>query len=542
MKSRLVSRYIYEHLFLAHLFFDDLDPRTYFRLVRSRTPPGEPIDIIATRRPTDDPGVGRVYYRVQHYPASIVAKTHMPYALSAKRMQRWRELFLQADYEVTSLPGYDAELSANPFAVFFDLPLTSRYRFMLEEAQYTVMGFIKGPVCRGQVALNVINDYFWVFFVDPDVIQPDNVSEFYRDNMDLLTLPSGIGSTLRPVQNWNRFSRLQREYLEKKDEFLALQATRQASIDTTHFWDGDGINDNAALTIFRHIDSATVEKGLLGDGPKTAWLLGYTDLERIHYLLVAGYDVYGNLGHQLLSRLYMDFLRMDGESNFLLFLPRDARDRERQLWYRDADPKILEYLTSPRAEERVSGMEIPYRTDDPKRELYAMLRQSLEDVLPRDRALSSLGNTQLASELDRLNDLVGDRAQHAPQNALLMVETPAGDEFFSILRNNAHLNMTSLFREQKNRAPAEDRLQVLRGFVGSYPNAFYKVGHVRAGDLVAALENISDDADYEDFMDRFGVRRTDADFWSHSDRVHRGYRKMEPQAFGLLDYNRLENR
>ena len=39
---------------------------------------------------------------------------------------------------------------------------------MLDEAQFTIMGFIKGPVCRGQVALNVIEDHFWVGFVAPE--------------------------------------------------------------------------------------------------------------------------------------------------------------------------------------------------------------------------------------------------------------------------------------------------------------------------------------------------------------------------------------
>ena len=84
-------------------------------------------------------------------------------------------------------------------------------------------------------------------------------------------------------------------------------------------WDGDGRNDNAGLTIFRHFDSASVVKGMVGGSPKTAWVIGYPLLERIHYLLVADYDVYGNVGHQLNSRLYMDFLRMEGEFNFLSF-------------------------------------------------------------------------------------------------------------------------------------------------------------------------------------------------------------------------------
>jgi len=38
-KRRLVARYVYEHLFLAHLYFGD--DHSYFRLVRSRTPPGQ---------------------------------------------------------------------------------------------------------------------------------------------------------------------------------------------------------------------------------------------------------------------------------------------------------------------------------------------------------------------------------------------------------------------------------------------------------------------------------------------------------------------
>ena len=86
-------------------------------------------------------------------------------------------------------------------------------------------------------------------------------------------------------------------------------------------WDGDGRNPNAALTVMRHFDSASVVQGLLGERPQTVMLIGYPLLERIHYLLVAGFDVYGNVGHQLTTRLYMDFLRTEGEMNFFAFLP-----------------------------------------------------------------------------------------------------------------------------------------------------------------------------------------------------------------------------
>src|SRR5699024_3196103 len=55
-EQKLVSRWLYEHLYLARLYFSDLDGNdTYFEVVRSRTPSGEPIDMVSTRRPNDDP-------------------------------------------------------------------------------------------------------------------------------------------------------------------------------------------------------------------------------------------------------------------------------------------------------------------------------------------------------------------------------------------------------------------------------------------------------------------------------------------------------
>ena len=152
LKQRLVSRYLFEHLFLAHLFFESDPGRHYFRLVRSFTPPGEPISPVATRRPYEDPGTERIFYRLDSERESIVVKTHMPYALGPERMARWRAWFLEPDYAVEALPSYSPEVAANPFIAFQALPVPARYRFMLDEAEFIIMGFIKGPVCRGQVA------------------------------------------------------------------------------------------------------------------------------------------------------------------------------------------------------------------------------------------------------------------------------------------------------------------------------------------------------------------------------------------------------
>ena len=75
--------------------------------------------------------------------------------------------------------------------------------------------------------------------------------------------------------------------------------------------------DAPLLTVYRHFDSASVDKGLSGALPRTMWGIDYPLLERIYHALVAGFDVYGTLGYQLAVRLYMDGLRIEGESYFL---------------------------------------------------------------------------------------------------------------------------------------------------------------------------------------------------------------------------------
>ena len=85
------------YFLLAHIHFAGTPEREFFRLVRSTTPTGQPVNGIATVRPYDDPGCAPFYYRLRQYPASIIAKDYIVYQLSEARRQRFRELFLQPD-------------------------------------------------------------------------------------------------------------------------------------------------------------------------------------------------------------------------------------------------------------------------------------------------------------------------------------------------------------------------------------------------------------------------------------------------------------
>ncbi|RYY76991.1 MAG: 9-hexadecenoic acid cis-trans isomerase [Gammaproteobacteria bacterium] len=549
-KEQLISRYIYEHLFLAQLFFaDDLsnkfakaqaNSRQYFRLVRSRTPPGVPLDRISTGRPFDDPKVARVYYRLWRDPSSVVLKTHMPYALNKARMEEWLNLFFKPNYAVNNLPSYSLETASNPFITFAELPIDSRYRFMLNEARFTIMNFIKGPVCRGQVALNVIQDHFWVFFFAPKTQTAKGAEQFLADNSKHLELPAEVGNSFLPLTNWLRYSEKQKEYLVAKAKFVNELTEKAGDQGLSLIWDGNlRTNNNAALTIFRHNDSASVYQGLIGEPPKTAWVIDYPLLERIHYLLVAGFDVYGNVTHQLLSRVYMDFLRIEGEMNFLSLLPKAAAQKELAYWYRDAESNLQTYIDLYLNQIEIVK-DFHYTSDNPKLELFDQIKKYLAKASESSHHIGSGSLTPEELAIYRqLQRAPGSAIQYLPQTMIIRVPEVG---LFTLVHNSSYSNLSSLFGDEKRRIPDEDYLTITRGIVGSYPNSFMRVNKRDLPDFVARVHGIRSEADYQVLRDIYGIRRSNPDFWGFSDEMLSEYRKTEPDEAALLDYNRLENR
>jgi hypothetical protein len=542
LKERLMSRYLYEHLYLGHLQFEGDATRTNFRLLRSTTPPGQPVRLVVSRRPYDDPGVARVYYRLLPEPETLVGKTYMPYALSPARMDKYRGWFLRPAFTVAELPSYDIKQASNPFITFRALPQESRYRFLLDEAQFFIMNFIKGPVCRGQIAVNVIEDRFWVVFADPDADGGGASAEILVREAGELTMPGAYGSDSGIIRPWLNFADEEKKYLREKSRILEKIIDKNGPLTLSAIWDGDGRNPNAALTIFRNFDNATVVKGLVGTRPKTGWVMGYPLFERLYYLLVTGYDFYGNTGHQLNSRLYMDFMRMEGEFNFLLFLPEGARQLVADYWYRNAHEQVQDYVYGRNAAvKRETG--IHYRSSDAQGEFYEMLKTRLAPVLDRRYDLASVPDAALRRELEALAVMRGRHLSLLPEMSILRIDESSGAaRWFTLLRDTAHTNVSHVLREESALRPEEDGLTVVPGFLGDYPNAFYRV---QRGDLpafIAAVRNLQSETDYRAFAARFAVRRTSPAFWANSDAAHAAYRQLAPGEAALFDYNRLENR
>ena len=546
-RESLVSRWLFEHLFLAHLYFEGGEAGHFFQLVRSRTPSGQPIDPIATRRPNDDPGT-KIYYRLWPIQGVIVHKTHITHPLSAQKLARVHELFFASDWTVDAVPGYGAQRRANPFETFAAIPAQARYQFMLDNAEYFVRTFIRGPVCRGQIATDVIRDNFWALFQDPrhDLYITD--AEYRAQATPLLAMPGQFDDIGELLGLWTAYRDKRNAYEDlRRDAYAEAPLPGWSSI-----WSG---NDNALLSIFRHHDSATVRKGLIGEVPQTLWLLDYPLLERTYYQLVVNFDVFGNVAHQAQTRLYFDLIRNGAELNFLRLLPAEARRGYLDDWYQNSG-KLKMWLDYTVADfDTPSGIALPEQGAKGAFAQTLLTRYASLNARPdpinrcsgatchRPGLPADLADAEQA--LSRLTGRPGSGLkviEQLPEATLLRVERADGQrEVYSLLRNRAHSNVAFMTGESLRYQPGLDTLTVYPGVLTSYPNFMFNLRAGEVPEFVSALEQARDPEAFEAVVRRWGIRRSHPQFWRYFHDMSAYIRETEPVEAGVLDMNRYQN-
>lgn len=550
-RSRLVSRYLFEHLFLAHLYLDVAAPgqtQNFFKLVRSSTPSGQPVKPIATVRPNDPPN-GPLYYRLVPHRERIVHKTHITYKLDQKRLTFFDQLFFGSNWHVTRFPDYSETYKSNPFITFSDIPARARYQFLLNDAEFFVRNFIRGPVCNGQVATYVIRDQFWVMFQSPDHDAYVNTPAYQREVDPLLGVPGQKTSLAALGPEWVKYQGKRNDYLVTRQKIYAQNHPGGPRL--IHIWDGDGTNTNAFLTVFRHHTNASVTRGWRGDFPLTAWVLDYPLLERTFYELVVGFDVFASVSHQVQTRLYFDLIRNEGETNFLELLPPASREPIYNDWYQ-FDGKLKSLIVYQKLDTQTeTGIE--FQSSSPKTELLTRLMKmkpqltlandSINRCDPQCQKNAETGAStvrllsQLASKTKaRIKGLV-----HLPEVTFLRIEKEDQSyEVYTILRNRQHKNVAFIFGESLRRQEELDTLTILPELVGSYPNMIFRIKETDLGEFVDSLKEAGSKIAFTNLVDRWGVMRMSPGFWSILHDFTRHTKQTEPLEAGIYDINRYQ--
>ncbi|HEY1080342.1 MAG TPA: fatty acid cis/trans isomerase, partial [Bdellovibrio sp.] len=536
LKQKLISRYLYEHLFLAHIYFPE-QKDTFFRLVRSKTACKKGIQEIATRRPNDDPGVENFFYCLNKFPGTIVNKTHIPYEWSPQKLSTYKKIFAEGDWKVATLPTYQAGVAENPFIAFKDIPVKARYQFLLEDSQYHVNTFIKGPVCNGSMAVNSIQEQFYVFFLQPEADNMVLSNEYEVQAQSLLMMPGVWGSDIEIIETPIFYKKLvshREAYRKLRTQWLGKN--RPDGYSLKDIWDGDGSNPNAVLTVLRHDDNAVVLNGAVGDLSKTVFVLDYPLLERLVYNLVVNFDVFGNVSHQLLTRIYMDMIRMEAEELFLMFLPPEQRLAYRRSWYQGflAQAKMTYVYPTVGSAEPTSVRFNKDDADTKKQMIEKILFYRLNDktrgsldamnwrniVVPESvqKPFKPQGYEKILRKIAGIKGEEKPFAEYFPEFSYLKITAASGEQkVYSIMHNREHENISWILAESLRLAPQEDSLTLREGYWGSYPNMIFSIAEKDLQRFVDMTVKIKNEKGYQELVSAFGVRRTQDNFWQEYD-------------------------
>lgn len=556
LKQQIVARYLYEHFFLAHIYFSGDKQGDFYELVRSKTAPLKPIEIIATARPYDDPMSKKVYYRFRKISGVPTHKTHMVVKFDDDVLKNIKDILVkpkwtQKPYQIS----YDIKTAANPLVAYEQIPAKARYKFLLSNVQFIVDTFIRGPVCKGQLALNSIDDHFWVAFMDPEYDLGVKYPEFYREQKDSLALPNELGNDL---SLWSLFSD------DYRDRYKNYYKAKMALYDANHpkglpldaIWKGERAEDAPLLTVYRHFDSASVHRGVVGELPKTAWVMDYAQLERTYYALVAGFDVFGNLSHQTNIRRFMDFIRVAGELNFVHFLPKSKRLDTIKSWYIGEDE-----LASLDFESAIglADTQVLFKTENIQQEFIEKIVK--EHILPSTKiTFDDINYFGIYEPMVYMPSQLNSRADYhqafrsltAPGTGFIkevheygvdllylhLKNTPQGDKFISMVINRWHDNVNTLFKEKKRLNPAKDTIDFFEGSIGSYPNYFFEVEFGDLADFFDMMHNYDGSPVYKAKLHKYGINRSNENFWQTHDWFMNDFKQKEPLNWGLYDLNR----
>jgi hypothetical protein len=190
---------------------------------------------------------------------------------------------------------------------------------------------------------------------------------------------------------------------------------------------------------------------------------------------------------------------------------------------------------------------MPYAMPNLRDEEYRTLVQWLAQGVPPAAAQTPSGNSQADRAMRTIAGLRDEQLKVFPDVALVHIQTenPENDLAYTVIRNKACTDVTSMFSNERNRDTADiehDTLTVVEGIEGSYPNFFFVVEPAELEDFTSRTMAVRTPDDYERLIGVYGVRRTSDAFWETADWFQAYYATQDPLLYGILDLNRYANR
>jgi hypothetical protein len=104
--------------------------------------------------------------------------------------------------------------------------------------------------------------------------------------------------------------------------------------------------------------------------------------------------------------------------------------------------------------------------------------------------------------------------------------------------NRWHDNVALMFDEEGRLDAKKDRINFIKGFIGSYPNIFVVVKQNELSDFFNLIYDYQDTKEHKKRLLKYAINRANPKFWDVYDWFTNEFKKQDKLQFGLFDLNR----
>ncbi len=542
-KAKWTSRYLYEHLFTAHLYFDD-SPGEFYELVRSSTAAPDEIVEIATQRPfeMDDKYLNKFYYRLRKVQQTIVHKQHFVYRLNIQVENELKFLFWDSEWNRTEQQKPFNFVDKNPFISFEHIPANARYRWMLKNSKMLLDMDMRSDNCHGEGASGPLRDSFLILFLKPESDVSVRYKNFFLEANPYLEMTNvsdrnymlNINKTANPFS----FKSNQENYGKIKQRYQ--KALLPNGFVFEDIWDGEKGTQMPLYTINRHEKTVSVHEGAWGPQQRVSLLFDYVSFERLYYNCVALSTLYDKLVDKMGTVMYLRDVGREIENQMLSFVPEEYREQVLSEWIQGRGAKnryndsrfILPFNKELLKREAF--------TIDPSRPFLSMMdymivksgRFTNQIIGPNHYPISTGSSEYL--KLKALSNYMSQRADSAaipsqayyfPNVSYILVKAQNGTvRYYTMIANRFYdyvnyLPLESKPEDKLGRNPNRDWMTIYPDIQANYPGKIYRLNETEIDQFIIEMKNVSSRSAYVNFDKNYGLQKMSDQFWSVIDAL-----------------------
>lgn len=550
-RTKLMARYIYEHLFLVSFRFENTADAKLYTLVRSTTPPGKPVVPVKQHVPNRPVEEGEFFYRfliLDQTPCVKVIRNQL--FASQKKLDRTKQIFEEQKWDATALPGYTEEERFNPLSIFAAIPAKVRYKFDLDNVWNIRAAIAQGPSCHGNLAVSVSWDVSWEIYENPE-------TSLYVNDPEYRAMVDKYMSFYVDVDNLEDMILSNMKFIERRKEFIKAWAQSGKQTRMTDIWRGEDDDDSPIDFFIRHDTDAYVAtpNELPGDYPRNGQFHDLPILELQYYSGTANYDQFAAAYKWLVNREQNGMARIASELNLLRMIPRKDRVATFRSWYQSPLSDIARAkLNLPEIDpEETAETAIEYTTDDPMKEFWKKVVEYMGDRVkskdPINRADAPVPTEPVAAAMRRITD-ASKQAGPAwrkfkaliPEVSFLRIERKGQDPLvYTMTRDRWYANKAFISTILQKEDPSKTQVSILEGVLASYPRFVFSIPESEVGAFADTLIAAENEEALRKAVERWGIRRSSPNFWGVLESIKDYVRRKDPTYAGVFDVSMYLN-